>query len=181
MNIMSVRSADERLTPRCNVVARRSSRRSSVAGATSSSGCDLHLPHPATHVPPSAAADRGLRRVPAPSDGLGPCAMKRTRRAGWADPSRTNIQARYLLRSTPRQEHDLMIAARNSWVLAFDNLSRLPAWLSDALCRLATGPFKESSDHLGESSARSQLHSIPSRAPSISPSIRACRTSPWRQ
>jgi hypothetical protein len=32
-----------------------------------------------------------------------------------------------------------MIAANNGYVLAFDNLSGLPAWLSDALCRLATG------------------------------------------
>ena len=32
-----------------------------------------------------------------------------------------------------------MIAANNSHVLAFDNLSGMPGWLSDALCRLATG------------------------------------------
>ena len=32
-----------------------------------------------------------------------------------------------------------MIAANNGYVLAFDNLSGLPNWLSDALCRLATG------------------------------------------
>jgi hypothetical protein len=32
-----------------------------------------------------------------------------------------------------------MIAANNGYVLAFDNLSGLPHWLSDALCRLATG------------------------------------------
>jgi hypothetical protein len=32
-----------------------------------------------------------------------------------------------------------MIAANNGHLLAFDNLSGLPAWLSDALCRLATG------------------------------------------
>lgn len=43
------------------------------------------------------------------------------------------------LRSEPREGRDLMIAATNSWVAAFDNLSRLPHWLSDALCRLATG------------------------------------------
>jgi hypothetical protein len=43
------------------------------------------------------------------------------------------------LRSGPRNEHDLSIAANASWVLAFDNLDRIPPWLSDALCRLATG------------------------------------------
>jgi hypothetical protein len=31
------------------------------------------------------------------------------------------------------------IAANNGYLLAFDNLSGLPAWLSDALCRLASG------------------------------------------
>jgi hypothetical protein len=44
-----------------------------------------------------------------------------------------------LIRSEPREGRDLMIAASNSWVAAFDNLSRLPNWLSDALCRLSTG------------------------------------------
>lgn len=43
------------------------------------------------------------------------------------------------LRTTPREERDLMIAANNAWVLAFDNLSGISPWLSDALCRLATG------------------------------------------
>ena len=42
-------------------------------------------------------------------------------------------------RSLPHEERDLMIAANNGHVLAFDNLSGLPSWLSDALCRLATG------------------------------------------
>ena len=32
-----------------------------------------------------------------------------------------------------------MIAANNGYLLAFDNLSGLPFWLSDALCRLASG------------------------------------------
>ena len=43
------------------------------------------------------------------------------------------------LRSTPREERDLMIAGTNGWVVAFDNLSHLPGWVSDALCRIATG------------------------------------------
>jgi hypothetical protein len=43
------------------------------------------------------------------------------------------------LRSLSRNEHDLAIAARNSWVIAFDNVSILSPWLSDAICRLATG------------------------------------------
>src|SRR5262249_13279499 len=42
-------------------------------------------------------------------------------------------------RSEPREPRDLVIAARNGWVLAFDNISHLPDWLSDGLCRLATG------------------------------------------
>jgi hypothetical protein len=40
------------------------------------------------------------------------------------------------VRALPREERELMIAANNSYALAFDNLSGLPAWLSDALCRL---------------------------------------------
>jgi len=43
------------------------------------------------------------------------------------------------LRSPPRSEHDLVIAARNSWMIALDNLSTVPPWLSDALCRISTG------------------------------------------
>lgn len=43
------------------------------------------------------------------------------------------------VRSAPRNEQDLMIAANNGWVLNFDNLSYIKPELSDALCRLATG------------------------------------------
>jgi hypothetical protein len=43
------------------------------------------------------------------------------------------------LRAQPRNEHELMIAAQNGWLIALDNLSYLPPWLSDALCRLSTG------------------------------------------
>jgi len=43
------------------------------------------------------------------------------------------------LRSEQRDERDLMLAATNGWVVGLDNLSRLPVWLSDALCRLSTG------------------------------------------
>jgi hypothetical protein len=43
------------------------------------------------------------------------------------------------LRSEPRDGRDVVIAAGNSWLLALDNLSYMPAWLSDCLCRLATG------------------------------------------
>jgi hypothetical protein len=43
------------------------------------------------------------------------------------------------VRSLSREERELMIAANNGYLLAFDNLSGLPIWLSDALCRLASG------------------------------------------
>jgi hypothetical protein len=43
------------------------------------------------------------------------------------------------LRSEQRDERDLMLAATNGWIVALDNISKLPAWLSDALCRLSTG------------------------------------------
>ncbi len=47
-----------------------------------------------------------------------------------------NISA---VRAEPSDVRDIMVAAHNSWCLAFDNLSHLPDWLSDAFCRLATG------------------------------------------
>ena len=43
------------------------------------------------------------------------------------------------LRALPREDRDLFIAASNGHVLAFDNVSGLPSWISDTLCRLATG------------------------------------------
>ncbi len=43
------------------------------------------------------------------------------------------------VRALPRDERELFIAADNGHVLAFDNISRLRSWLSDALCRLASG------------------------------------------
>jgi hypothetical protein len=43
------------------------------------------------------------------------------------------------LRTAPRNERDLIIAANNSWCVAFDNISTVPPWCSDAICRLSTG------------------------------------------
>lgn len=43
------------------------------------------------------------------------------------------------LRSAPRNIEDLMIAAANGWCISLENLSSVPPWLSDALCRLSTG------------------------------------------
>jgi hypothetical protein len=43
------------------------------------------------------------------------------------------------LRRPPKDEHDLMIAASNGWIMSFDNLSGIPNNLSDALCVLSTG------------------------------------------
>jgi hypothetical protein len=43
------------------------------------------------------------------------------------------------VRALPRNERELFIAASNGHVLAFDNLSGLPPWLSDTLCRLTSG------------------------------------------
>lgn len=43
------------------------------------------------------------------------------------------------LRATPREDRDVLAAANNSHLITFDNLSGAPAWLSDAICRLASG------------------------------------------
>ena len=69
-----------------------------------------------------ATASRGARRSRSP----GSCAPCRPERG--ADP-----------RPPRGTSATSMIAATNGWCLAFDNLSHLPDWLSDAYCRLATG------------------------------------------
>jgi hypothetical protein len=43
------------------------------------------------------------------------------------------------LRTHPKEERDLLVAARNNWCLGYDNLSWLSEGLSDAFCRLSTG------------------------------------------
>lgn len=43
------------------------------------------------------------------------------------------------LRSQPREERDLLLDAVNSYLVAIDNVSIIPEWLSDGLCRLSTG------------------------------------------
>lgn len=43
------------------------------------------------------------------------------------------------LRSPPKEEWDLMISAKHAHCLSFDNLSGISPWLSDSLCRIATG------------------------------------------
>jgi len=43
------------------------------------------------------------------------------------------------LRRPPRDDRNVMIAAKNSWIVAYDNLSGMKAELSDTLCMLATG------------------------------------------
>jgi hypothetical protein len=42
-------------------------------------------------------------------------------------------------RQLPKEKDELFIGATNNWVLPFENVSSIPAWLSDALCVLATG------------------------------------------
>jgi hypothetical protein len=59
------------------------------------------------------------------------CAAKVIRQI--IDPSENAV------RSPPREERDLIAQAGSNWCVAFDNLSSLPPWLSDALCRLSTG------------------------------------------
>jgi len=49
------------------------------------------------------------------------------------DPSKAAV------RGLPRELRDLAIAAANAWLLAFDNVSTIPAWTSDGLCSLSTG------------------------------------------
>jgi hypothetical protein len=43
------------------------------------------------------------------------------------------------LGSLPRDERDLGVDGQSEYCLAYDNVSYLPPWLSDALCRVSTG------------------------------------------
>lgn len=43
------------------------------------------------------------------------------------------------LRTSPRSVEDWAVAAAGSWFVALDNVSTIPEWLSDALCRAVTG------------------------------------------
>ena len=43
------------------------------------------------------------------------------------------------LRKPPRDPEAWVTAAQGSWVVGLDNLSQVPDWLSDSLCRAATG------------------------------------------
>ena len=43
------------------------------------------------------------------------------------------------LRSDPREVRDFVIAAQSRWLVAHDNVSHIQPWLSDAMCRTATG------------------------------------------
>ncbi|GMU61127.1 MAG: hypothetical protein AMXMBFR34_28900 [Myxococcaceae bacterium] len=50
-----------------------------------------------------------------------------------SDPNKADVRAQ------PRNEENLMVSARNGKMMIIDNISNIPVWLSDALCRLATG------------------------------------------
>lgn len=43
------------------------------------------------------------------------------------------------LRSQPHDDRDLMVSVTNCHMLAYDNLTNLPKWLSNGLCRVSTG------------------------------------------
>jgi hypothetical protein len=39
----------------------------------------------------------------------------------------------------PKSTRDLMVTAVNGWLLAYDNISLIPNWLSESLCQLVFG------------------------------------------
>ena len=43
------------------------------------------------------------------------------------------------LRTKPRDEENWAVSASGSWIVVLDNISSIPPWLSDALCRAVTG------------------------------------------
>jgi hypothetical protein len=63
-----------------------------------------------------------------------------TAKSTTADVVRRLIDPKVVQRQAePKNLESLMVAARNNWVVSYDNLSTLPQWLSDGLCRLSTG------------------------------------------
>ena len=73
------------------------------------------------------------------------CTFMNMRKAGSAKSTAAKTLRRLIdpnasaLRSVPKDERDLFIAGSNAACLIYDNLSSIPPWLSDALCRVATG------------------------------------------
>jgi hypothetical protein len=43
------------------------------------------------------------------------------------------------VRSLPRDEQNWLVSANASWMIAFDNVSHIQVWLSDAICKASTG------------------------------------------
>ncbi len=41
--------------------------------------------------------------------------------------------------SIPKDDRALIVLAKQTWSIGFENLSHIPSWLSDAMCRLASG------------------------------------------
>ncbi len=82
-----------------------------------------------------AALDRGKEYpilVVQGEQGSGKSTFSRLLR-GLVDPNSAPIRA------APKDEEDLLVAAKNGHVIALDNLSKIDATMADALCRLATG------------------------------------------
>ena len=63
-----------------------------------------------------------------------------TAKSTTADILRKLIDPKFVQRQAePKDLKQLMVAARNNWIVSYDNLSNVGQWLSDGLCRLATG------------------------------------------
>jgi len=54
-------------------------------------------------------------------------------------------------RGEPESVRDLMISAKQQHVIAYDNISKMPQWLSDAICRLSTGAGFSKRAHYSDS------------------------------
>jgi len=127
-----------------------------------SGGPPRPIPGMATDMPRSQYDISSARTTPRRALLRGPLAGRSSTPSGWPSPIRhasakkgwsagtgSRLRSASLrrlcdpntapLRAAPRDVRDLMIAATNGWVVCFDNLEYLPPWISNALCRLATG------------------------------------------
>ena len=72
------------------------------------------------------------------------------------------------LQSMPRDEDDLAVVASAGWVLALDNASKIPGWMSDALCRVVTGATSRKRELFSDDDVALLMYKRPSLLTGIS-------------
>lgn len=77
-----------------------------------------------------------------------------------------------LLKVPPRNVDDLMVTAKNNWIVTIDNLSEIKASLSDTLCSISTGGSLSKRSHY----TNDEEFNVSAKRPMILTSIENCIT-----